>query len=189
MSTPQQHEATPTRTRAARTRRPALLATCVAVILTMTACAPRSDVTIEEYETESEQIAQRLLVTVADVDRYQDDLSTSDNRFVNAEGHDLEDHPWQYWQWEGAIELATDAEITPEEGADRMAEVLEDEGWTAREPRLSEGAGMYEYDLPAGEEGDAWYVALNFTRDEPPTPQNLSITIVSPSTDRTAADS
>lgn len=187
MSTPQPR-ATPT-TRSGRTRPPALLAACLAVVLTMTACAPRSDVTIEEYETESEQIADQLLATIQDVGRYQDDVIASENRFVNAEGADLEDHPWQYWQWEGGIELATDAEITPKQAADRMAEVLESKGWTADEPTLHETTGKYEYRRSGGQSDDGWYVELGFWTEKPPVPQNLSVIVVSPSTDRTAADS
>lgn len=177
-------------TRMKSAQRPTLLAMCVAVVLTMTtACAPRSDVTIEEYETQSDQIADRLMATIENVDRYQDDIITSQSEFVDDVGHDREDHPWQYWHWAGGIELAADAEIRPEQAAARMAAVLEDEGWTAREPRLSEASGMYEYDLPDGDADDSWYAAINVTRDAPPAPQNVSITIVSPSTDRTAADS
>ncbi|MFE7507169.1 hypothetical protein [Promicromonospora sp. NPDC057488] len=146
--------------------------------------------TIEEYEARSEQIAERLLVTIEDVDRYQDDIIASENRFNNAESHDLEDHPWQYWQWRGAVTLAADAEITPEQAADRMAAVLEDEGWIAREPSRSETGGEYSYDLPDSQEQERdWYVGIGFALREPPAPQNVSITIVSPATDRTAADS
>ena len=187
MSIQQSPGATPT-TSPARTRRHVVLAACIAVVLTMTACAPRSDVTIEEYETESKQIADRLLATVEGVDRYQDDIVASENRFVNAEGHDPEDHPWQYWQWEGSIELATDAEITPKQAADRMAEVLESEGWTADEPTLHGTTGKYEYRRSSGQD-DGWYVELGFWTEKPPVPQNLSVIVVSPSTDRTAADS
>jgi hypothetical protein len=146
-------------------------------------------VTIEEYQKESEQIADRLMATIDEVDRYQDDIIASENRFVNAESHDLEDHPWQYWQWQGGIELAADAEVTPEQAADRMAEVLEDEGWTAREPDLNEMGGEFAYDLSGGEDGDAWYVGIGFARRVPPAPQNISVTIVSPSTNRATADS
>lgn len=188
MSTQQEPRANPT-TRSGRTRRPALLAACLAVVLTMTACAPRSDVTIEEYETESEQIGDQLLATIQDVGRYQDDIIASENRFVNAEGADLEDHPWQYWQWEGAIVLATDAEITPKQAADRMAEVLESEGWTADEPTLHETTGKYGYRRSGGQNDDGWYVELGFWTEKPPVPQNLRVVVVSPSTDRTAADS
>ena len=177
-------------TRLKTARRPALLAACVAVVLTMTtACGPRSDVTIEEYETESEQIADRLMASIEDVDRYQDDIIASQSQFVEDVGHDQQDHPWQYWHWNGSVELAPDADVTPEQAADHMTQLLEDEGWTAREPRLSEASGMYEYDLPGSQDGNTWYVALNITRDAPPAPQNVSITVVSPSTDRTAADS
>ncbi|WP_108490888.1 hypothetical protein [Promicromonospora sp. AC04] len=145
--------------------------------------------TIEEYETEAEQIADRLMVTIEDVERYQDDIIASQSEFVDDVGHDQEDHPWQYWHWTGGIELAPDATITPEQAADRIAAVLEDEGWTAREPDLNEMGGEYAYDLPGGQDGDAWYVGIGFARRDVPAPQNVSITIVSPSTDRTASDS
>ena len=177
-------------TRLKTARRPALLAVCVAVILTTTtACGPRSDVTIEEYETESEQIADRLMVTIEDVDRKRDDIIASQSRFVEDVGHDQQDHPWQYWHWNGTIALAPDAAIPPEQAADRIAAVLEDEGWTAREPDLREIVGKYGYDLPGGQDGNTWYVGITFRRDEPPAPQKLDVEIVSPSTDRTAADS
>lgn len=177
-------------TRLKQALRPIALTVCLAVILTITtACAPRSDVTIEEYETESEQIADQLLATIEGVGRYQDDIIASQSEFVDAEGADPEDHPWQYWHWNGAITLAADAGMTPERAADLMAAVLEDEGWIAREPDVREMGGEYAYDLPGDQDGNAWYVSLNFARREPPKPQNVNITIVSPSTDRTAADS
>ncbi|MFC4629593.1 hypothetical protein ACFO6V_15205 [Promicromonospora alba] len=145
--------------------------------------------TIEEYQKESEQIADRLMAAIEEVDRYQDDIIASENRFVNAESHDLEDHPWQYWQWHGTIVLAANADVTPEQAADRMAEVLESEGWTADEPTRHETTGKYEYRRPGGQSDDGWYVELGFWTDQPPVPQNLSVIVVSPSTDRTAADS
>ncbi|MGI5189366.1 alpha/beta hydrolase [Promicromonospora sp. CA-289599] len=178
-------------TRLKAVRRPALLASCVAVILTMTtACGTRSDVTIEEYEIQSEQIADRLMATIEGVDRYQDDIIASQSQFVEDVGHDRQDHPWQYWHWNGSVEIAPDATITPEQAADRIAAVLEDEGWTAREPDLRELGGEYAYDLSDDQKEERdWYVEIGFTLREPPAPQNVSITVVSPSTDRTAADS
>ncbi|MGI5190806.1 hypothetical protein ACQEVI_21885 [Promicromonospora sp. CA-289599] len=145
--------------------------------------------TIEEYEIQSEQIADRLMATIEGVDRYQDDIIASQSQFVEDVGHDRQDHPWQYWHWNGTIVLADDAAITPEQAADHMAQLLEDEGWTAREPDLREIVGKYDYDLPSGQDGATWYVGITFRRDEPPAPQKLDVEVVSPSTDSTAADS
>lgn len=172
---------------ASRTRARAHAAVAVMVASTLimiSACTPRSNVSIGDLQTQTEDLAASLMAEIEGVDRYQDDMIASQVRWVDAEGNGEDPNAWRYWQWQGAIEVAADAGVTPQEAAERTAKILEDDGWNADEPVLIETGGGYDY-RRSDDSGD-WYVGISFTRKEPPAPQNLTLTIVSPPTNRSS---
>lgn len=164
----------------------ALAATLIALTLTLTlttACTPRSDVTVAQLQERSEEIGHSLTDTIEGVDRFQDDISGGGLQWENAEVNDEDPNGWRYWQWTSAIEFAADAEITPEQAVERMTKVLEDDGWTADEPRGGVEKAQHGF-RRSDDLGEGWYVELAFMIEEPPAPQNISVTVVSPSTNR-----
>jgi hypothetical protein len=163
------------------------MAGLIALTMTLTtACSPgasRSDVTVKQLDERSEQIGQSLTATIEGVERYQDDISGGGEMWENAEVNDDDPNGWRYWQWSAAIELAPDAELTPQQAADRMIEFLEEDGWTADEPAVDTGSDRLGF-RKSDDLGDGWYVEITYWKDPPPDPQNLSVTVVSPSTNR-----
>ncbi|MEU4361767.1 hypothetical protein [Promicromonospora sp. NPDC023987] len=139
--------------------------------------------TVAELQERSEEIGQSLTATIDGVDRYQEDMERSLLEWEDAEVNDEDPDGWRYWNWDIAIELAADAELTPEQAAGRMVEVLEEEGWTAGEH--SEGDDRAQLGFHRSDElGDGWTVQISFWKKPPPAPQNLSVSVVSPSTNR-----
>lgn len=171
-------------THASRRRARIVLAGLIALTMTLTtACTSRSDVTVAQLQERSEQIGQSLTATVDGIDRYQDDISGGGLRWENAEVNDEDPNGRRYWQWDAHIELAPDAEVSPEQAAERMTKVLEDDGWTADEPRGGVEKAQHGF-RKSDDLGEGWYVELAFMIKEPPAPQNLSVSVVSPSTNR-----
>ena len=153
------------------------------ILTVVAACTSRSDVTVKQLEERSEQIGQLLTATIEDVDRYQDDHAGGGQIWADAEGNGRDPNAWRYWQWDATIVLAPDAELTPEQAADRMAQVLVEDGWTAGEPVTASGSdrlGFHKSD----DLGEGWSVEITYWKDSPPDPQNLFVTVVSPSTNR-----
>ncbi|MGI5187790.1 hypothetical protein ACQEVI_06570 [Promicromonospora sp. CA-289599] len=139
--------------------------------------------TVQQLQERSEEIGQSLTATIDGVDRYQDDIAGGGERWEDAEVNDDDPDGWRYWQWDAAIVLAPDAELTSDQAADRMIEILEDDGWTADEPR----GGVEKAQLGfrrSHDLGEGWYVELAFRVAGPPAPQLLRISVVSPSTNR-----
>ncbi|MGI5189673.1 hypothetical protein ACQEVI_16160 [Promicromonospora sp. CA-289599] len=171
-------------TRASRRRSRIVLAGLIALTMTLTtACTSRSDVTVAQLQERSEQIGQSLTATIDGVDRYQDDHAGGGLRWENAEVNDEDPNGRRYWQWDATIVFAADAQLTPEQAADRMIKVLEADGWTAGEPALDTGSdrlGFHKSD----DLGEGWSVEITYWKDPPPDPQNLFVTVVSPSTNR-----
>ncbi|MEU4384360.1 hypothetical protein [Promicromonospora sp. NPDC023805] len=164
--------------------RTAVMAGLIALTVTLTtACSSRSDVTVAQLQERSEQIGQSLTATIDGVARYQDDYAGGELRWENAEVNDEDPTGWRYWQWDASIELAADAELTPEQAAERMTKVLEEDGWTADEPRGGVEKAQHGF-RKSDDLGEGWYVELAFMIKEPPAPQNLSVSVVSPSTNR-----
>lgn len=165
---------------------PVALAGLVALVLTMTtACAPgATDVHIDELGDEAEAIGESLIATIDDVGRYQPDGINSGWTWDNVEAGERDPSAGKYWGWDATMELAQDARITPEEAAERMADVLadSDDAWDVTGPGDKVGGGMWEFRRPAERGEGNWYVGINFARSEPPAPQNLSIEVVSPVT-------
>ena len=139
--------------------------------------------TVKQLQDRSEQIGQSLTAAIEGVERYQDDYAGGELRWENAEVNDGDPTGWRYWTWDAAIELAPDAQVTPEQAAERMAEVLEEDGWTADEPRGGVEKAQHGF-RRSDDLGDGWYVELAFMIEEPPAPQNLSVSVVSPPTNR-----
>lgn len=169
--------------------RQAGLAALITIVLTLTtACSafgPRSSVTIEEYEAQAEELGATLTDTVADIPRDpngpdgSNDVTASSPRYVNAEGGAQQAHPWKYWVWRRSFHFAEDSGTTPEEVADRMAQIFEDEGWTVVEKDPGETIGTYRFSLPGDNNTIDWTAQIKFWHRV----GMVSIQIVSPTTD------
>jgi hypothetical protein len=138
-------------------------------------------VTIEEYKTQTEELAANLLATINDVDRSQEDFVGSQADLVDAEGGARQEHPWRYWVWTSDSVFPPDTDVRAQDAAQRMGALLEAEGWTADNPDLIESEGSYEFRRSDSETSSGWYVKIFFK--ERPAFQRVSITIVRPSTD------
>ncbi|WP_277212352.1 hypothetical protein [Isoptericola croceus] len=136
--------------------------------------------TESELQAESEEIGASLLTMIDGVERVQDDGTSSRAVLVNAESGDRERNPERWWQWNATVVLAPEAAITPQEAGQQMVDLLVAEGWTAGETVEHETGGGTE--LRRSTDAGSWYVDIGYTRREPPAPQNLSITLVSPHT-------
>ena len=172
--------------RVGRRRSRLVLAGLVVLAMTLiltTACAARSDVTVAQLEERSEEIGQSLTATIEGVERYQDDYAGGELRWENAEVNDEDPTGWRYWQWDATIVLAPDAELTPEEAADRMIQVLDEDGWAADEPDVGDGSDRLGF-RKSDDLGEGWFVEITYWKDPPPDPQNLFVTVVSPPTNR-----
>ncbi|MBL0885564.1 hypothetical protein [Myceligenerans indicum] len=168
------------------------LAVLIATVLTLTtACGafgPRSGVTIEEYEAQTEALAATLAATIDDVPRDPDgpdgpnDIISNQVTLVDAEGGARKEHPWKYCVLDGTFTFAKDSGTSSEQAADSMAEVLRADGWNEDEHTVHESGGGYEFRRPDDDNSTGWYVELSFGRGDRGTRQ-LTITIASPSTD------
>lgn len=161
---------------------------CAALILTLTtACSLGQNMTpIEEYRDQAETIGTMLTETIEDVPRNPDGIQDLTGGHENGLDLDANGPPWE-WIWRGSFSLDPSAHVSPEDAAHRMAQLLEDEGWSVGEATsVSENRDRYEISRSSKDGNGNWIVDITFDRDgAKANPTELSIDVVSPMTSGT----
>ncbi len=146
-------------------------------------CGKDDGVSLEQLATRSCEIGTRLLTESDGLKLFQKNAWAVEPREGDVDFFGQGDPPW-WVQADGDIELSPDEPVKPKELAERIAAVLEANGWTPKNP----WPGRIELPFTRTDELGTWTINITYSVEPPPIAQRVGISLTSPHTNKDPVD-